>query len=151
MLIQLEKAQKKWGGSQKIIDKWLNERQAVLVGYCELAGLPPFNQQESSLPTSSDVKRFCQLLIDYISVGHFEIFNAIENSDQETKGKSENVIALINKSTDYALKFNDSYIKLDEATALSNLDHDLSKLGPFLEERFELEDILIEIMFETTT
>lgn len=148
MLIQLEKVQKKWGGSQRIIDAWLNERQAVLVEYCELAGLPPFNTAKSAQPSFSDVEHFCQRLIDYISVGHFEVFNAIENSDEKIKKKAQGVIKLINKSTDFALKFNDSYVKLDQATALNNLDHDLAKLGPFLEERFQLEDKLIALLCE---
>lgn len=147
MLNQLEQAQKKWGGQQQVIDKWLTERQDVLVGYCELAGLPPF-QTDSALPQAADVKRFCQLLIDYISVGHFEVFNAINQSESAESSHTQAVIAAINKSTDQALKFNDNYVKLDEVTALNNLDNDLALLGPFLEERFELEDQLIAILHQ---
>lgn len=148
MLTQLEKTQEKWGGSQQLIDRWLDQRQQVLVGYCELAGLPPFKRENSALPKTADVKRFCQLLIDYISKGHFEVFGAIEKGSFPVKRTSELLINGINKSTDLALRFNDMYVKLDEATALANLDSDLSKLGPFLEERFELEDGLIALIIE---
>ena len=31
MLTRVEKAQQKWGGSHTVIDKWLNERQELIV------------------------------------------------------------------------------------------------------------------------
>lgn len=150
MLTQLEKTQQKWGGNQLLVDKWLEQRQQVLVGYCELAGLPPFTRESSALPSAADIKRFCQLLIDYISKGHFEVFNAIETGSFPIKNNAKSLIQGINKSTDLALRFNDLYVKLDDATALENLDNDLSKLGPFLEERFALEDQLIALVLTNT-
>ena len=36
MLAQFEQSQQQWGGVNKTIDSWLQERQAVLVSYCEL-------------------------------------------------------------------------------------------------------------------
>lgn len=150
MLTQLEKTQQKWGGNQLLIDKWLEQRQHVLVEYCELAGLPPFRRESTALPTTANVKRFCQLLIDYISKGHFEVFNAIETGSFPIRSNAKSLINGINKSTDLALRFNDLYVKLDDATALVNLDNDLSKLGSFLEERFALEDQLIALVLKST-
>ncbi|MFT5760865.1 MAG: regulator of sigma D [Alteromonadaceae bacterium] len=59
-------------GTNQTIDNWLQERQAVLVSYFELAGLPPFEQSNNTLPCILSIKRFCQILMGYISAGHFE-------------------------------------------------------------------------------
>jgi len=150
MLSQLEVAQKQWGGSNHVIDAWLKERQELLVSYCELAGLPPYSQRESALPKAIEIKRFCQILLDYISAGHFEIFNDIVARCQ-TKGflskqKAEAIYPLINKSTDFALQFNDKYAEASQASSMTDFDKNLSILGTLLEERFALEDQLIEIL-----
>jgi len=150
MLTQLEEAQQQWGGANHVIDNWLKERQAVLVAYCELAGLPPYTQTDSSLPSAIDVKRFCQILLDYISAGHFEVFESIV-ADCKEKGphsaaQAQKIYPQMNKSTDFALQFNDKYAELDEFKTLNGFDEDLANLGQFLEERFALEDQLIEIL-----
>ena len=150
MLTQLEEAQQQWGGANHVIDNWRRERQAVLVAYCELAGLPPYTQSDSSLPQAVDIKRFCQILLDYISAGHFEIFDTIvanckENGPQSA-AQAQEIYPKINKSTDIALQFNDKYAELDEFKSLDCFDVSLANLGQFLEERFALEDQLIEIL-----
>ncbi|WP_462169328.1 Rsd/AlgQ family anti-sigma factor [Pseudoalteromonas lipolytica] len=47
MLTRLEKAQQKWGGSHSVIDKWLTERQELLVLFCRIAGFSPYEKKES--------------------------------------------------------------------------------------------------------
>ncbi len=143
MLTQLKKVQQQWQGSHKAIDNWLDERQALLVAYCQLAGLPPFTRENNTPVDDFDLKHFCQVLIDYICAGHFEIFN------QSASPEHTQTLALIDKinaSTDFALKFNDYYIKKTPSDALPQLDNDLSQLGQFLEQRFALEDQLIELI-----
>ena len=151
MLNKLEVAQQQWGGANQTIDAWLRERQEVLVAYCELAGLPPYNKLETTLPQADDIKRFCQLLLDYISAGHFEIFDNIV-ANCLTKGpasseKARQIYPLINKSTDFALQFNDKYAESDDFKASNDFDESLATLGGLLEDRFELEDQLIQILY----
>ena len=50
MLTRVEKAQQKWGGSHTVIDKWLNERQELIVLYCKIAGFTPYEKQDQALP-----------------------------------------------------------------------------------------------------
>jgi regulator of sigma D len=43
MLEGCQNAQERWGGVHKIIDKWLNERQELLVFYVAFQGVKPFS------------------------------------------------------------------------------------------------------------
>lgn len=151
MLNQLEQAQERWGGSNQVIDTWLKERQDVLVSYCELAGLPPFDKKDSALPSLVDVKRFCQVLVDYISTGHFEVFDKIvaqcsQNGPASTE-LANKLYPQINTSTDVVLEFNDKFAEQDDQKGFHGFDQGLAKLGQALEQRFELEDKLIAELF----
>ncbi|WP_394175718.1 sigma D regulator [Thalassotalea litorea] len=154
MLTRLEQAQQQWGGSSNAIDNWLTERQDVLVNYCRLAGLPPFDKADRALPKSSDIQAFCQVLVDYISAGHFEVFDQIVRKCKENGPHSlalaQRVYPQIARSTDIALTFNDKYADLGEDSELEGFDASLSALGQFLEERFDLEDQLIEALYKTS-
>ncbi len=39
MLENCKDAKERWGGVNEIIDRWLEERQQMLVQYCALSGL----------------------------------------------------------------------------------------------------------------
>jgi len=151
MLTQLEKAQQEWGGSHSVIDSWLEERQELLVLYCKLVGLPPFDRNEQALPEQAHIQKFCQILMDYLSAGHFEIYNDIAKAC-ETKGKESLALAQqlypkISASTDIALSFNDKYAETKQDSTLPDFDTELSKLGEILEQRFEYEDELIDNLY----
>ncbi|MGF1804454.1 Rsd/AlgQ family anti-sigma factor, partial [Aliivibrio sifiae] len=75
MLTKLNQFQEQWGGNNDVIDHWLSTRQDLLVEYCKLAGLPPFDTSTFSLPPFFAIQSFTQHLIDYISEGHFKIYN----------------------------------------------------------------------------
>ncbi|NMP15994.1 sigma D regulator [Thalassotalea sp. Y01] len=151
MLTRLEQAQQQWGGSHTAIDNWLAERQAVLVGYCQLASLPPYDQADRALPTKTELQSFCQLLMDYISAGHFEVFDQLvaqcKKNGPDSVALAARIYPEISKSTDVALNFNDKYAEVAEDDTLEGFDINLSALGQLLEERFEMEDILIEELF----
>ncbi|OUS26560.1 anti-RNA polymerase sigma 70 factor [Thalassotalea sp. 42_200_T64] len=151
MLNRLEQAQQQWGGSLNAIDNWLTERQDVLVGYCQLAGLPPFEQTDMALPKSADIQSFCQLLMDYMSAGHFEVFDQVvaqcKKNGPLSLALAQKLYPQIAKTTDIALTFNDKYAEMSSDAMLDDFDQSLSALGQFLEERFELEDQLIEALY----
>ncbi|MCL2917754.1 sigma D regulator [Shewanella litorisediminis] len=149
MLSQLEKAEQRWGGANKLIDQWLENRRNLLVHYCQIAGLPPY-EDRARLPSFDHVKAFCDLLVDYVSEGHFEIYNKVVSAC-ETNGKSsqdiaKNLLPKIHNTTDTALDFNDKYTGVDDDNVLMQLDEDLSHLGDAMETRFQLEDQLLEVL-----
>ena len=151
MLSRLEQTQQKYGGANTLIDNWLAERQELLVNYCKLAGLPPFDKESNCLPEKQSINEFCQLLIDYLSAGHFEIYKDIvqqcqEHGEQSAK-QAENLYPLISASTDKLVDFNDKYSNIETGAITTDFDTDLSAIGQLLEDRMELEDELIHTLY----
>lgn len=147
MLSEFEKAQQRWGGANQLIDKWLESRQDLLVAYCELANLPPFAREDSALPSATEIKRFCQILVDYISAGHFEVFEKVRTNGDNPDAVAQ-LLPQIYHSTDIAIAFNDKYTKLNDTEMLEGFDDALSRLVHYLEQRFELEDQLISYLYQ---
>ncbi|WOT05479.1 sigma D regulator [Shewanella youngdeokensis] len=155
MLKKLEKTQQKWGGSNTLIDQWLNNRRNLLIHYCKIAGIPPYEMPENSLPAFDSVKTFCDQLMDYVSEGHFEIYNQVVTAC-ETNGSSgielaQQLVPQISETTDAALDFNDKYTEAKDEKVLFHLDNDLSSLGHAMETRFALEDKLLEVLHDKTS
>ncbi|MFT6927523.1 MAG: regulator of sigma D [Psychromonas sp.] len=150
MLRKLEHAKDEWGGRLLVIDHWLAERQNLVVAYCELAGLPPYQDTNHSLPAQEKITRFCQLLLDYASTGHFGIYEQIIAQcklDGENNLKiAQELYSRITTTTDAALNFNDKYAESANDQALLDFDRDLSNLGQVMEARFEREDQLLEVV-----
>jgi len=146
MLENCRNARERWGGVSDLIDRWLKERQELLVHYCELSGESDFTQTEA---LREKFVRLCEVLVDYVSAGHFEIYEQlIQEAREFNDGGLELAAKLyprITQTTETALNFND---RLD-GKALSESDvrelfDQLSELGEILESRFEMEDYLIE-------
>lgn len=151
MLTRLESAKKEWGGSHSVIDTWLEERRELLVLYCKLAGLSDFERSDQALPCKTEIQAFCQILMDYLSAGHFEIYDDIVKACKEQGEKSaqlaQNLYPKIAGSTEMAVSFNDKYAEEKEKSLLPEFDKDLSALGQALDQRFEFEDQLIENLY----
>tara|TARA_R110002126_G_scaffold43555_28_gene124985 strand:- start:3654 stop:4139 length:486 start_codon:yes stop_codon:yes gene_type:complete len=150
MYRRVQQAQKKWGGSLTAIDNWLDERQQLIVSYCKLAGLPPFEKDRHTLPAQDKVREFCQLLMDYLSAGHFEVYERIVDqctiNGTDSRKLADSLYPKISVSTDLALSFNDAYADHLSTRDSAAFDRELSELGQALEERFELEDELIDTL-----
>ena len=144
MLRQIERVKEQWGGRHDTIDKWLHARQQLLVQYCELLGL---NQEQATLPDVSLINAFCEIMMDYLSAGHFEVYDMLVNHDERGTALKEAIYPKIANTTDHALIFNDRYTEAVTSDQAQSFDTDLSALGEVLEERFELEDELINHMF----
>ncbi|MBE0486533.1 sigma D regulator [Marinobacter sp.] len=146
MLENCRNARERWGGVSELIDRWLKERQELLVHYCELSGESDFSQTEV---LQEKCVRFCEVLVDYVSAGHFEVYEQlIQEAREFNDGGLElaaKVYPRIEQTTEVALNFND---RLDgrilTEAELRALFGELSKLGEILEGRFEMEDFLIE-------
>ena len=155
MLKRVEKAQQKWGGSHTVIDNWLNERQELIVLYCKIAGFSPYEKKDQSLPEPSQTPAFCQTLLDYLSAGHFEVYDdiakACEKKGLESQQLANTIYPRISDTTDIALDFNDKYAEVDAEDLLVGFDNDLSVIGEALEARFALEDELIDNLYSNHT
>ncbi len=126
-----------------MITELMQERQQVWSLYCTAAGLEPFTNRES---IEAKVKEFCQILVDYISLGHFGIYQRIADG-QERRSKAVKIAGevypKIASTTDAVVAFNDKYDSLRGEELVNNLSGDLSRLGEVLAARIELEDQLI--------
>ena len=146
MLDNCKDAKERWGGVSEIIDRWLEERQQLLVQYCALSGL---DQAVTSDELRGEKLRiFCQILVDYVSAGHFEIYDQLmkegrEFDDAEALQEAGKLYAQVDKTTEQLLDFNDKYLETDD---LSSLTYDLSYVGEALEVRFSAEDRMISVL-----
>lgn len=147
MLENCISAKDQWGGVNDLIDRWLHERQQLIVLYSTIASL----EKNPNTSIADKTQEFCQILIDYHSAGHFEVY---EQLIKETKAFdddlgiefAEKLVPQIEGLTEHAVTFNDKYDhpEDDYEELIGELFHDLSKLGGVLEIRFEIEDQLIE-------
>ena len=147
MLDQTTNHDHQWQGLNQHINQWLEHRATLLKHYCKVANLPPYERNDNSLPTIEEIHLFCGDLLDYVSEGHFEIYeeimDAYEATHHEQMKVSAKIVPEINKTTDLSLQFNDKYTTLKEPDS-GEFDLDLCELGEIMERRFELEDILLE-------
>jgi len=146
MLDNCKDAKERWGGVSEIIDRWLEERQLLLVQYCALSGL---DQAKTSDEVRGEKLRvFCQILVDYVSAGHFEIYDKLmkegrEFDDADALQEAGKLYTKVDKTTEQLLDFNDKYLETDD---LSSLTEDLSLMGEGLEVRFSAEDRMISVL-----
>lgn len=144
MLENCKNAAERWGGVNNLIDKWLEERKKLIIALCDLSMNPGPSQELKA----EKLQNFCQLLVDYVSVGHFEIYEQLflEAAEYNDGGVElvKKVIPLINDSTEIALSFNDRFDDIHKVDdGIAKLMEELDNLGKTLEDRFSLEDKLI--------
>ena len=147
MLNQLENLTERVGGSNELVDRWLQVRKHLLVAYYNLVGLKPGKESFMRLNEKA-LDDFCQSLVDYLSSGHFSIYERIS-------GEMEGDTPLLAATRLYPqLEANTQQMMDYYDTCLENaIDHDnylefqqaLSDIGESLEARFALEDKLIAL------
>lgn len=146
MLENCRNARERWGGVSELIDRWLKERQELLVHYCDLSGSDASANAEM---LAGKFVRLCEILVDYVSAGHFEVYEQLIREAKEFDDGGLELAAKVYpklaETTEVALNFNDRLdgAQLSEAQ-VGVLFDELSKLGETLESRFEIEDFLIE-------
>lgn len=130
------------------IDSWLTERTQVIVLYCKLSGY----RNQTKLPGDEQINLFCDILIDYVSAGHFEVYEQIVNNCDINGPESLELLNKlypdISKTTDVVVEFNERYSKKfnNDADYMVKFDRDLSTLGEALAKRIDLEDNLIDTL-----
>lgn len=145
MLESCKNAQERWAGVHKLIDRWLKEREDLVKAYHELEA------KSDTLGADHQVLlTFCEALVDYCSAGHFEVYEQL-NGEAEAFGDDEGLDVTkqyyerINVITEKAMAFNDHCDNGDWSHA-EEVAAELKVLGGLLHERFEFEDLLIEVL-----
>lgn len=146
MLENCQTKEEQWQGVQKLLTRWLADRQELVVIYCSLSGFQNFSADNAAC--LNKLRLFCQVLVDYASAGHFEIY---EQLLKEAQAFNDGSAALLDKlypaiaaTTSTFIAFNDTYDTDDHCSkAISHLKETLSALGEDMATRFALEDQLI--------
>ena len=129
--------------TNSLISELLEERKLVWSVYCVVAGI---EEQKTEQSMEELVQSFCQLSVDYISLGHFGVYQRILDGQERRKSivqAAERIYPKITKATEAVLDFNDKYQKLTPAMILQDLANDLSTVGEHLANRIEWEDELL--------
>ena len=150
MLNQLENLTERVGGSNKLVDRWLHVRKHLLVAYYNLVGIKPGKESYMRLNEKA-LDDFCQSLVDYLSNGHFNIYERIIG---EMEGHSPFLAAtklypLLEANTQQIMDYYDSTLEnaIDQDNYLE-FQQALSDIGEALEQRFTLEDNLIALALD---
>lgn len=155
MLKKLKRTQEQWGGSSELIDHWLDTRQTLIVEYCKLAALQPCSAKTNvtELPSPKELQLFCQQLVDYISEGHFKIYDMVMDKWRSTGFEATDEInqtyGKIVLTTEPLLNFTDKYAAVSDEDDLDDFDSGLSLIGEIIEARFEVEDYLIQLIADS--
>jgi regulator of sigma D len=128
---------------EQLLTRWLSERREVLTRYTHIA--VTLDADGDSTRLSSLQKQLCEVLVDYISAGHFEVFNELlEEAESFGDGSisiASKLMPAIGDTTEVILAYEEKYNQ-GEAYPETQ-ERDLSALGEVLESRFVLEDQMI--------
>ena len=126
-----------------LLTRWLKERRELLGRYTEIAVTLDSGLDGKNLEQRQQV--LCQLLVDYVSAGHFEVFHELvheaESFGDGSCALAEHLMPAIGDTTEVILAYEEKYG--DGGAFPDTLERDLSALGEVLESRFVLEDRLI--------
>ena len=129
--------------TRRRVQNLLQERQAMLVSYCHLIGKEPYHGHPR---LRQRLEEFCELLVDYMALGHFEIYSRLDEGTErreEVVKIAREVYPRIARLTQEAVAFNDDFDPSRDTLDLTDFPRRLSRLGEALAERLELEDRLI--------
>lgn len=133
--------------SRSDVNCLVNSRSETLSLYADLASHRPYTENKEF---PEELRKFCEALIDYTASAHFQLYKHLdENKErrQPVMNIANEVYALISKTTDLILAFNERYgNNSDIAAHIDHVEHDLSSLGEALADRILYEDMVIDAM-----
>lgn len=153
MLNRLESLTQRVGGSNELVDQWLEARKQLLVAYCTLVGIKPNKEKHTPLNEKA-LENFCHNLVDYLSAGHFHIYDRIikrvEGAGSPKMALATQIYPKLWINTEQVMAFHDRYAdtEIDQDLCLA-FHHSLSEIGEVLAARFALEDRLILLAAES--
>jgi regulator of sigma D len=143
MLTQNHDPQQHFEAVEQLLTRWLKERRALLGVYTEIVVTLDYHLDDEAMEQRQ--KALCELLVDYVSAGHFEVFHELINEAESFADGScvlaEKLMPAIGATTEVILAYEEKYA--ETRAHLDKLKRDLSALGEVLESRFVLEDQLI--------
>lgn len=137
----MEQQQERRQNNQHLVSELQKERKEVWSLYCKIGKLKPF---ASSSDTKKLVTQFSQILIDYVSLGHFGIYERLLAGKERRDSVltvAKRIYPEFSKITDAVVSFNDKYDDKNKFS-VDDLEDDLSFLGENLAKRIDLEDEL---------
>lgn len=137
-------------GTQWVVQDLLAERQEMLVAFCRLAGLNCYTPEKW---VRQQLEEFGQLLMDYATFGHFELYRRIQAGGERRARVREiarGVYPSIATTTDWAEAFHEKYAFSKHPADFSTLERDLYLLGEQLASRLELENRLLDALILPT-
>ncbi|MDT0501037.1 MULTISPECIES: sigma D regulator [unclassified Halomonas] len=146
MLEDCKSALERWGGVHRLIDRWLDQRCELLVDFVELKERC---DAELEAVSKERIDAFSELLMDYISAGHFEIYPQLREEarafeDDSALQLADRLLERLEMSTGLVLDFDAEYASPGRVRQhLGRLPAWLERLAHGLTERFALEDELI--------
>ena len=132
--------------NQHLVSELQKERHQVWSLYCKVAEQKPFS---CSSETQSLLTQFSQLLIDYVSLGHFGIYEHLLSGTERRDAvltAAKEIYPEFSKTTEAVMSFNDSYDDQKHVLSVDKLESDLSSLGENLAKRIDLEDKLCHLV-----
>lgn len=150
MLNQLNILTEHAGGSNDLVDHWLHVRRQLLIAYYRMVGIKPNRDSLIALDEKA-LDDFCQGLVDYLSAGHFSIYERIieEVAEGNPLQSAAQIYPALQANTETLMELYDSHL----AAAINHdncleFQEALSTVGEALEARFTLEDTLIQLALE---
>ena len=138
--------------TQKEIKQLIEKRNSVLSQYYNLAKFTEDN--DNNLNDTRDLlEDFCQELVDYMAIGHFEIYRRIEEGNErrdEITTLANKIMPRINDTTQVAVAFNDLFENASDLKddVYKQLPTYLAKLGEEMATRIDLEDQFIDTLLK---
>lgn len=127
----------------RLISNMFDERKQLLALLFQVSTV---EKNGSGLQIKDVMEEFCQILVDYIAAGHFELYDRIVAGKERRKvvaELAEKIYPEIEQTTNIALEFSEKYNNDNKSRDSTRLKNDLSILGEALTTRIELEDQLI--------
>lgn len=150
MLNQLDNLTERVRGSNKLVDRWLHVRKHLLVAYYNLVGIKPGKESYMRLNEKA-LDDFCQSLVDYLSAGHFSIYERILHKLEAT-GNSRAPRRFGRNSKPILNRLWMTTIPAWKPPSIMiitlSFNRFLSDIGEALEARFVLEDKLILLVLD---
>ena len=138
------------------VRKLVDERQEVLVLFCQLAGVTATDEVDEDSddvgfqPKEKDLSAFCEVLMDYLGSGHFELYQRIIDGHERRHGvlrAAQQFYPTISETTQFLVEFNDKYDRFDGTSEeCQALRADLNKVGKALSLRSDFEDKILSAL-----
>ena len=139
--------------ARKEIKQLIENRNTVLGQYYSL--IEQIEDMDNPDHTQESLQEFCQELVDYLAIGHFELYRRIEEGNErrdEIIKLAQKIMPVISTTTQVAVAFNDRYdhnTQFDKAL-IKQLPAQLTQLGEHLATRIDLEDKLINTLLNSS-